>query len=187
MELTDRFSEALTLAERLHRAQRRKGGEIPYVSHLLAVTALVLEHGGTQDEAIAALLHDAVEDQGGPATRAAIAARFGEHMARVVDECSDTDELPKPPWRSRKEHHLRAIAGGSASARLIMAADKLHNAQSMLRDHRRLGSALWERFTAGREGTLWYYRGVIEALRQAGDVRLIDELAEAVQRLEQCD
>ena len=106
MPLTNRFEEALTYAARAHNQQTRKGNNVPYISHLLSVAAIVLENGGSEDEAIAALLHDAVEDAGGPQRRADIAQTFGETVARIVDGCTDTDETPKPPWRERKERYI---------------------------------------------------------------------------------
>jgi GTP pyrophosphokinase len=182
--LTPRFDEALVFAGHLHRCQVRKGTTIPYVSHLLAVAALVLEHGGGEDEAIAALLHDAVEDQGGAATRAAIACRFGEHVAVVVDGCTDAETVPKPPWRARKEAHLAHLRSASPSVRLVVAADKLHNARAILADYRLLGEALWGRFAGGRAGTLWYYRELAGVLRAGGSIPLVDELERTVGELE---
>lgn len=175
--LSERFDRALVFAADLHRTQRRKGSGVPYISHLLAVCALTLEFGGDEDEAIAALLHDAIEDQGGPVARAAILERFGPRVTEIVDGCTDTDESPKPPWRARKEAYIRSIASASPSVRLVVTCDKLHNARSLIRDYRILGEALWERFTGGREGTLWYYRAMADALGS-------DELDRAVAELE---
>ncbi len=184
MVLSPRFDEALVFARRLHAGQMRKGTTIPYVSHLLAVAAIVLEHGGGEDEAIAALLHDAVEDQGGAATRAEIRRRFGEHVAVIVDGCTDAETVPKPPWRERKEAYLAHIGHASPPVRLVSAADKLHNARSILADYRLLGEALWSRFRGGREGTLWYYRALVDAFRSAEPTPLIDELERTVSELE---
>ncbi len=139
-----RFDGAFAYASRLHARQKRKGTKIPYVAHLLAVTAIVLEYGGGEDEAIAALLHDAVEDQGGPATRTEILGRFGKRVVAIVDGCTDTDTEPKPPWRQRKEAYVAHVGDASPSVRLVSAADKLHNARSILADYRLLGEALWE-------------------------------------------
>jgi GTP pyrophosphokinase len=183
--LSPRFEDALVYATRLHANQRRKGSGIPYVAHLLAVCAIVLEYGGGEDEAIAALLHDAVEDQGGPRTREEIRRRFGEAVVAIVDACSDTDEVPKPPWLARKEAYIARIAAEPAPARLVSAADKLHNARSILKDYREIGDAVWDRFHGGREGTLWYYSALVEAFRSA-DVEhsaLIDELARVVDEI----
>ena len=133
--LSSRFDDALCWAHDLHRHQLRKGTPVPYIAHLLAVTAIVLEHCGSEDEAIAALLHDAVEDQGGPATRAEIQRRFGEHVAAIVDGCTDADTIPKPPWQQRKEAYLAHLVGEtSPSVRLVSSADKLHNVRSIIAD-----------------------------------------------------
>jgi GTP pyrophosphokinase len=183
--LSSRFEYALAYATRLHADQRRKGSGIPYIAHLLAVCAIVLEYGGGEDEAIAALLHDAVEDQGGPRTREEIRRRFGEAVVAIVDACSDTDEVPKPPWRGRKEAYIARIAAEPAPARLVSAADKLHNARSILKDYREIGDAVWDRFHGGREGTLWYYTTLVDAFRAADGehAALIDELSRVVDEI----
>jgi (p)ppGpp synthase/HD superfamily hydrolase len=182
--VTDRFDQALSYASLLHRGQRRKGAEIPYVAHLLAVTSLVLEHGGDEDEAIAALLHDSIEDIGGEGLRREIRELFGERVLGIVEGCTDTDRQPKPPWRERKEAFLERLPGAAASVRLVVAADKLHNVRSMLMDHTRIGDRLWQRFRGGRDGTLWYYRAVADALRQVEQTPLVEELHRAVTELE---
>lgn len=186
--LTTRFDEALVFASDLHRTQRRKGSGVPYISHLLQVAGITLEYGGDEDTAIAALLHDALEDQGGPETRTVIAERFGEHVARIVEGCSDSvRDGPKRPWRERKERHLARIPHESPEVRLVMAADKLHNIRSVIADYRRLGERLWAVFTAGREGTLWYYRAMTHALVTADPDALISrELQAAIADLERC-
>ncbi len=183
MILSPRFSEALGFAAALHARQERKVTGTPYVGHLLAVTAIVLEHRGGEDEAIAALLHDAIEDQGGPPVRAEILRRFGPRVAEIVDGCSDTDAMPKPPWQARKEAHLARLRTASASVCLVAAADKLDNARSLLRDFRSYGPSLWGHFRGGREGTLWYLGAAIEALRHAAPAPLIEELDRVVSRL----
>jgi len=187
--LTGRFADAVTFACELHRTQTRKGTQIPYVAHLLGVAALALEHGADEEEAIAAILHDAVEDQGGAATAARIRERFGARVADIVLSCSDTDVVPKPPWRERKERYVAHLAGATESARLVSACDKLHNARAILADYRELGETLWQRFSGGREGTLWYYRAVLEQFRAAppgpSGRRLVDELHRVVESLEQ--
>lgn len=184
MTLTPRFDDALVFARRLHADQRRKGTGIPYISHLLAVTAIVLEQGGTETEAIAALLHDAVEDQGGLATRAEIQRRFGEDVVAIVDGCTDAVTMPKPPWRERKEAYVAHVRHASPSVRFVSASDKLHNARAILADYRQLGDALWGRFQGGREGTLWYYRALVDAFRTAESTPLIEELERTVSELE---
>jgi (p)ppGpp synthase/HD superfamily hydrolase len=182
--LTSRFSEALRLACDLHRVQSRKGTQTPYVAHLLGVASIALEHGATEDESIAALLHDAVEDQGGAATATLIEDRFGKVVADIVRECSDTDVVPKPPWRRRKEAYIDHVRTANASVRLVSACDKLHNARTLVSDYRDVGEALWARFAGGREGTLWYYRALVEAFEAHGRSRLIEELGRVVSELE---
>lgn len=182
--LTQRFEEAIIYALHLHAAQTRKGSDLPYISHLISVAALALEYGGGEDEAIAALLHDAVEDQGGAATRAEILRRFGPVVAAIVDGCSDTDQMPKPPWRARKEAYIAHLATASDSVRLVSACDKLHNARTLVMDYRILGEDLWPRFTGRREGTLWYYRSIIEVLRARGNTEVVKELDRVVTQLE---
>ena len=184
MSLSTRFEEALILATRLHAGQVRKGTTIPYIAHLLGVTSIVLEHGGDEDEAIAALLHDAAEDQGGQAILEDIRARFGDGVAEIVAGCTDAWTDPKPPWRERKQAYVAALRRASASVRLVSSADKLHNARAILGDYRALGEAVWERFTGGREGTLWYYRALVEVLQATGPSALADELERVVSELE---
>jgi (p)ppGpp synthase/HD superfamily hydrolase len=163
------FESALKFASRLHAKQTRKGSDAPYVSHLLAVAAIVLEHGGTEKEAIAALLHDAVEDQGGQATLVEIRRRYGKRVAGIVAACSDTDQLPKPPWHERKEAYVKRLRSEPYSVRLVVAADKLHNVRHLLSSYRVQGEDLWSHFKGGREGTLWYYRAVVDALVAAAE------------------
>ncbi len=184
MQLSSRYIEALTYAAALHAEQQRKVSGEPYLAHLLAVSAMVMEYGGTEEEAIAALLHDAAEDQGGLATLAEIRRRFGPAVADIVESCSDTFEKPKPPWRARKEAFIARLREAAASVRLITAADKLHNARSIMREYSRQGEVIWQSFRGGREGTLLYFRAVIEALRQAGGGLLVDELDRVVSELE---
>jgi GTP pyrophosphokinase len=204
-KLGSRFEEALSYAARAHRAQTRKvsprrdddTGEaaptpadsahvIPYVAHLLAVTSLVLEHGGGEDEAIAALLHDAIEDAGGSARRDDIRVRFGDEIVRLVEACSDSDGDEKAPWRERKQRYLTHLAATTdAKVRLVAACDKLHNARAVLADYERLGAALWARFNGGRDGTLWYYRALADELERGGPHGLASELGRAVSRLEE--
>ena len=178
--MTSRLENALVFAAQLHREQWSKGSNVPYVSHLLAVSALVIEHGGDEDEAIAALLHDAIEDQGGPKTRDEILHRFGERVTGIVEGCTDSQTIPKPPWKERKLAYIAGISDKSPSVQLVCAADKLHNARSILSDYRTLGEEVWQRFVGGREGTLWYYGAVVQALIQSGRTPLVDELERVV-------
>lgn len=182
--LSSRFTLALSLACELHATQTRKGSGVPYVAHLLAVASLALEHGATEDEAIAALLHDALEDQGGEATAARIERELGAEVLAIVRACSDTTEVPKPPWRERKERYLARLERAPSSVRLVSACDKLHNARSLLADYRVLGEELWGRFRGGREGTLWYYRAMLEAYAAHGSSPLVDELRRTVEAME---
>jgi (p)ppGpp synthase/HD superfamily hydrolase len=184
MELTSRFEDALAYTTRLHRTQMRKGSGVPYMSHLLGVTSLVLTYGADEDEAIAALLHDAVEDQGGPETREAIRQRFGGRVAEIVDGCTDSDETPKPPWRERKEAYIAHLREAAASVRLVSAADKLHNARAIARDYRIVGEDVWRRFRGGREGTLWYYAALVDVLSEAGGGAIVEELRRTVEELQ---
>ena len=184
MSYTARFDEALVYAAAVHRDQTRKGSDVPYVTHLLAVAAIVGENGGTEDEVVAALLHDAPEDAGGEARLEDIRARFGDAVAGIVAGCSDTFEDPKPPWRERKRAYIAHLADAPNSVRRVSAADKLHNARSVVQDYRTLGEGLWNRFNGGREGTLWYYRAVVVALRRSGGGPVVDELDRAVTELE---
>lgn len=179
MQLGPRFADALGLASELHAGQTRKASQVPYISHVLSVAATVLEFGGDEDTAIAALLHDAVEDCGGMATLERIRRHFGDHVAELVLGCSDTTESPKPPWRERKVRYLEHLPHASREVLLISAADKLHNLESLLREERRHGSELWSFFRAGREGTLWYFDRLLAVFR-VSDVPL--ELVEQLER-----
>ncbi len=184
MNLSFRFDQALQYATLIHAGQTRKGTEIPYLAHLLAVTSLVLEYGGNEDEAIAALLHDAGEDAGGRGRIEDIRIRFGEPVAAIVEACTDAVTHPKPPWRQRKEDYIAHLAKASPSARLVSLCDKLHNASSIARDYRRHGESLWDRFNGKRDGTLWYYRALVNGFRQAGTSPLVEELDRVVTDME---
>jgi GTP pyrophosphokinase len=181
--LSPRFEQALAFAAELHRQQVRKGTPVPYLAHLMAVASLALEHGATEDEAIAAVLHDAVEDQGGAATQEAIRQRFGPAVADIVAGCTDTDQTPKPPWRARKEAYVAHLGSASPSVRLVSLCDKVHNARTILADYRTVGEALWSRFTGGKTGTLWYYRALVEAFRAHGHPALVAELDRVVREV----
>lgn len=184
--LSERFERAMAFANQLHRTQRRKGTSIPYVAHLLGAASIALEHGANEDEAIAALLHDAVEDQGGPPTLARIRRRFGDNVAQIVEGCTDADVTPKPPWRPRKEAYIAHLATASPGTLLVSASDKLHNARSLLADYRTIGDELWSRFSAGPEEILWYYNALVAAFRKAhAPATLVGELAQVVEELTQ--
>lgn len=182
--LSPRFREALATAFHYHSRQVRKGSGVPYLSHLLAVAAMVLENGGDEDVAVAALLHDAVEDQGGDATLEVIRTRFGDRVASLVRACSDCLESPKPPWRERKEAYLQHLETASADALLITLADKIHNARTIAEDLEREGAGVWDRFRGGRSGTLWYYRSLLQRLQCRNlHPHLVRELGTLVERL----
>src|ERR1700731_1828566 len=158
LKLGPRFLRAFLFAAEKHKAQTRKASTIPYIAHLMGVASLVLEAGGDEDLAIAALLHDVVEDCGGAPMLKQVRRRFGKRVAHVVDGCTDADTEPKAPWRERKEKYLRHLKTADADTLLVSAADKLNNVRSILSDYRAIGESVWSRFNAGREGTLWYYR-----------------------------
>ena len=187
MAYSHRFEEALLYATRLHANQVRKGSGIPYISHLLAVCALVMEHGGDEDQAIAALLHDAAEDQGGHKTLNDIRTRFGDRVAHFVVDLSDTFETPKPPWRARKEAYLAHLPNAAPDSLLISLADKVHNARSILADHAIIGEQIWTRFNHGRDGTLWYYRSLVGIFQQCYLGYLTGELNRIVTELERLE
>lgn len=182
--LSARFDSALAYASDAHRQQQRKGTDTPYVAHLLAVCAIVLEHGGDEDQAIAALLHDVVEDQGGKPRLVDVEKRFGPRVASIVAACSDADVVPKPPWKERKQRYIEALAHHAPEVWRVSAADKLHNANTILADYLELREELWSRFKGGREGTLWYYRALADEFRRLMPGRLAEALEETVSRLE---
>jgi (p)ppGpp synthase/HD superfamily hydrolase len=184
-KLGSRFESALVYAAQLHANQVRKGHNIPYISHLLSVAALVIEDGGSEDEAIAALLHDAIEDQGGAKTREAIRQKFGEKVVQIVDGCTDTEVFPKPPWKERKQRYIEQIRYASPEVLRVSLADKLHNARSTLADLHKVGEAVWDKFKGGKEGTMWYYHSLLEVYQEAGSSFLCDELERVIAKLEQ--
>lgn len=167
MSLTHRFDDALAFALDLHRDQKRKGKDVPYAAHLLSVTGLVLHFGGNEDQAIAALLHDAAEDAGGRPMLERVRERFGEAVAGIVEDCTDTMETPKPAWRERKERYVASVAEKPAASLLVTACDKLDNARAIVADLRVHGRETLGRF-AGGDQVLWYYREITSALRAAG-------------------
>jgi (p)ppGpp synthase/HD superfamily hydrolase len=184
--LTPKFVEAMAYAAKKHATQTRKGSDTPYLGHLLSVAGFVIEADGTETEAIAALLHDAAEDQGGEATSAEIREKFGDEVAGIVAECSDTFETPKPPWRERKQNYVNHLPDASDSALLVSLADKLHNARAILRDYREVGDRLWQRFSVqDPQLHLWYYRSLLDVYAQRVDNWMVDELREVIDKLEQ--
>lgn len=185
MKYTQRFESALVHATQLHDGHKRKATDVPYVTHLLGVASLVGEAGGTENEVIAALLHDAVEDQGGQPTLVKIREMFGDDVARIVLGCSDTDVVPKPPWKQRKLAYIQHMNEASESTLLVSCADKLHNARAIEADYREIGEKIWERFTATKEETLWYYRSLIRVYqRRDVKARLVGALDRTVRTIE---
>jgi len=190
-QLTAKYTRALDYARVLHASDIRKGTEIPYLAHVIAVSSIVLENGGSEDEAIAALLHDAGEDHGGHARIEAIRAEFGDIVAGIVEACSDdlpADRAVKRPWLERKTEYIHRLGHEPEAMVLVSAADKLHNARASLTDHRHLGAKLWDKFNkdAGRSGTLWYYRrlaAVIDTRLRHKAPMLVDELHATVQAI----
>jgi (p)ppGpp synthase/HD superfamily hydrolase len=181
--LGSRFRRALVYAARIHAKQFRKRSARPYIAHLLGVTSIVLTHGGDEDEAIAALLHDAVEDQGGKPRLRDIRRKFGPRVAHIVQGCTDADTEPKPPWLEHKKKYLQHLRNADASVRLVSAADKLYNASETLADLHLYEDAVWSRFKGGKQGTLWYYSEVVKILRSKGPKRLVADLARTVAAL----
>ena len=184
MQLSPKFEEALVYATRIHGGQLRKKTQIPYIGHLLGVTAIAMEYGANETEAIAALLHDAVEDCGGIERLREIEKKFGGEVGKIVAGCTDSFETPKPPWRERKENYIAHLKTASASTRLVSAADKLHNTQAILHNLREEGDDVWHRFKAGKEGALWYYRSLVNAFREHGPNALVEELDRIVTQIE---
>lgn len=171
-----RFMRALQFASHIHSTQRRKGGDIPYFSHLMAVSALVMDHGGTENEAIGALLHDAAEDCGGKPMLAQIRSVFGDEVADIVDGCTDTFEEPKPPWKPRKEAYIRHLRSASDAVRIVACADKLHNLSCCVRDLRQNpGPAYWERFSTGRDEQIWFYESCLDAFKEGHAPAMVGE------------
>jgi (p)ppGpp synthase/HD superfamily hydrolase len=185
MKLSEKFEEALIYATKAHCNQMRKKTGIPYLAHILGVTAIALEYGGNETEAIGALLHDTVEDCGGAERLRDIGEKFGDDVARIVDGCTDSDQTPKPPWLDRKRAYVEHLKDSDSSTRLVSASDKLHNTRAILAELRRTGLDVFERFAGKKDGTLWYYRALVTAFRQHGDrADLIDELDRVVSEIE---
>jgi GTP pyrophosphokinase len=182
--LTSRFDEAFAYAHAAHAAQMRKGTSAPYIGHLMGVASIVLDDGGSEDEGIAALLHDAAEDAGGRERLADIRARFGDAVAKIVEDCTDAWSSPKPPWAERKMQYIQHARTLTPSSLRVSAADKVHNAYAILRDLRNLGDQVWNRFQATPDDVLAYYQSLVRAYREAGGTRLVDELDRIVRGIE---
>jgi (p)ppGpp synthase/HD superfamily hydrolase len=183
--MTEQFANALILANALHADQVYKTSGAPFIAHPMTVCALVLEDGGSETEAIAALFHDAAEDQGGAETLQIIRDRFGDEVADLVEECSEPYVRPRAPWRHRKDTYLAAISEASEGAVRIMTADKLNNAGRLPIEYARIGHDLWDKFVASREETIWFYEAAYDALelRRGRDDPMIIELDHAVKKL----
>jgi (p)ppGpp synthase/HD superfamily hydrolase len=187
-KLSRTFADALGFAFDVHRMQTKKGTQVPYISHLLEVAGLVLSYGGDEDEGIAALLHDAVEDHSDKVSFETIGKRFGTRVAAIVESCSDTSVFPKPPWRGRKEKYIAHLRDAGEEVLIVAAADKLANIRAVMKDYRGEGEEVWSRFNAGKSDQLWYYRTVTQTIRdKATGTRvepLAEELGRALQELE---
>lgn len=182
--LGPRLQRAFRYAAKHHAGQSRKGTAVPYLSHLMAVASLVLEAGGDEDMAIAALLHDVVEDCGGMPRLREVRKMFGPRVAKIVEGCTDSFGEPKRPWMERKKDYLREVKHADAETRLVSAADKLHNVRTILADYRKDGETIWARFSGKRDGTLWYYRALSDEYQRRNANRITRELALAVAELE---
>ena len=183
---SERIIDAMAAAAQIHGTQRRKGTEIPYLSHLLCTCSIALEYGANEDEAIAALLHDAIEDGRPTAAARATVWSFGDEVGRIVEACTDADTQPKPPWRPRKEAYLASLDKKDHSVLLVSASDKLHNARSIVRDRRGVGEKVWDRFKVQKSDTLWYYRSLVVAYRENSEHNraLVAELDRTVAEME---
>jgi len=184
MQLSRQFEKALVYATRIHGGKLRKKTRIPYIAHILGVAAIAMEYGANETEAIAALLHDAVEDCGGAKRSRDIERKFGKDVAKIVEGCTDTDQTPKPPWLERKKSYLAHVRRASMPTKLVSASDKLHNVRAILMDYREEGERLWSRFNAGKQGALWYYRALVNAFSGKRIRPLVQELDRTLTALE---
>jgi GTP pyrophosphokinase len=195
-KLSPRFTDALGVAAEIHAGQRRKGSGPPYIAHLLGVTSIAFDFGATEDEAIGALLHDAIEDApatlGADGVRRVIVDRFGDTVLEIVEGCTDSDATPKPPWLARKMAYVEHLRDAGASVLLVSASDKLHNVRAITSDYRRVGDEVWRKFSpdAGKTRTIGYYRGLVSAFHRRAAIgtddfrRLLRELDADVTVLE---
>ena len=183
-KLGSRLQRAFRYAAKMHAGQTRKQTAVPYLSHLMAVTSLVLEAGGDEEMAIAALLHDVVEDCGGMPRLREIHRMFGKRVARIVEGCTDSFVNPKLEWKIRKGEYLKRLKHEDLETRLVSASDKLHNVRTVISDYRKDGESIWKRFNGGRDGTLWYYRALSHEFSRKKANRITLELAIAVADLD---
>jgi len=184
VHLSRQFEKALTYATRIHGGQLRKKTRIPYIAHILGVAAIAMEYGADETEAIAALLHDAVEDCGGAKRLRDIERKFGKDVARIVEGCTDTDQTPKPPWLERKKAYVTHVRRSPMPTKLVSASDTLHNVRAILMDYRKEGEKLWSRFNRGKRGALWYYRALVSAFNGKRIQPLVQELDRTLTKLE---
>ncbi len=183
MSYSPKFERALIFATRLHIDQVRKKSDTPYIMHLLAVASIVADYGGDEEQVIAGLLHDSVEDQGGRPTLNTVRGRFGPRVARIVEACTDSFETPKPPWQERKRAYVEHVKGAREDELLVSAADKLHNARSIVAEQRRVGNRAFQRFNARRVDVLWYYSALVRAFAKRNRTPLVDELDRTVREM----
>src|SRR6184192_1907084 len=184
MQLSPQFEKALIYATRIHGGQLRKKTRIPYIAHILGVCAIAMEYGANEMEAIASLLHDAVEDCGGARRLRDIERKFGKDVAKIVQGCTDTDQTPKPPWLERKKSYVAHVRRAPMPTKLVSASDKLHNVRAILMDYRKEGEKLWSRFNRGKQGALWYYRALVNAFNGKRLQPLVQVTDRAVTKLE---
>ena len=182
--LSPRLDDAFRYAHEIHATQTRKGNSSPYIGHLMGVASIVLDDGGTEDEAIGALLHDAAEDHGGRPRLEEIRARFGDGVAQIVEDCTDSWETPKRPWADRKREYIEHARSLPPASLRVAAADKVHNAYAILRDLRNVGDAVWSRFNAPADDVIAYYEGLVRAMRESGGGKLVDELDRIVKGIQ---
>jgi GTP pyrophosphokinase len=182
---TPKFLKALSYASDLHYDQTRKGTSIPYITHLMHVSAYILEFGGDEEQAIAGLLHDSIEDQGERTNYAILRNQFGEEVERIVKACTDAEVIPKPPWEERKRAYLEALVSKDNRIKLVVACDKLHNAQSIVRDVTLVGPECWNRFSADKARIYWYYSEIVKALQSLGNHEALKLLELEVQKMKE--
>jgi (p)ppGpp synthase/HD superfamily hydrolase len=182
--LTNKLDRAFGYAHEVHDGQFKKGTSVPYLGHLMGVSSIVLGDGGSEDEAVAALLHDAAEDHGGRARLDDIRSRFGDNVARIVEDCTDSWDTPKPSWLARKQAYIQRARTLPSPSLRVSIADKVHNTYGLLRDLRNIGEKVWERYDVSADDVLAYYESLVRAYREAGGGRLVDELERIVRGIQ---
>ena len=182
--LTNKLDRAFGYAHEVHDGQFKKGTSVPYLGHLMGVSSIVLGDGGSEDEAVAALLHDAAEDHGVRARLDDIRSRFGDEVARIVEDCTDSWDTPKPSWLARKQAYIQRARTLPSPSLRVSIADKVHNTYGILRDLRNIGEKVWERYDVSPDDVLAYYESLVRAYREAGGGRLVDELERIVRGIQ---